>query len=65
MKSTGYLLIMVCLVLIAMEHLKVIDIFSVVGLIIGLYMVMFPDKAQALIDKLKSTNLPKPPESPK
>lgn len=53
---------MVCLVLIALEHLKLIDIISVVGLIVGLYMVMFPDKAQAFIDKLKATNTPKPPE---
>ncbi len=55
MRSYGILILAVCLVLLAMEHLHLIDIFGIVGLIIGLFMVMFPDKAQDFIDKMKST----------
>lgn len=55
MRSLGILILAVCLVLLAMEHLHLIDIFGIVGLIIGLFMVMFPDKAQDFIDKMKST----------
>lgn len=60
MRSLGLLIIMVCLVLLALEHLNLIDIFCVVGLIAGLYMVMFPDKAQSFIEKLKAADQDKP-----
>ncbi|MFH1213860.1 MAG: hypothetical protein V1681_07210 [Candidatus Neomarinimicrobiota bacterium] len=57
MKSLGVLIVAVSLVLLVLEHLKLIDVFGIVGLLTGLFAVMFPDKAEELVAKLKSGKL--------
>jgi len=54
MRSLGILILAVSLILIAMERLNLIITFGVVGLLIGLFMVMFPEKAEELVTKFKS-----------
>jgi len=54
MRSLGILILAASLILLALEHLKLIDIFGVVGLLVGLFVVMFPEKAEELVTKFKS-----------
>lgn len=57
MKGFGAILVAVSLVLLVLEHLKLIDVFGIVGLLIGLFAIMFPDKAEDLYTKIKSGKL--------
>jgi hypothetical protein len=57
MKGFGALITVISLVLLALEHLKLIDVFGIVGLLIGLFAIMFPEKAEELYTKLKTGKL--------
>jgi hypothetical protein len=57
MKGFGALIAVISLVLLALEHLKLIDVFGIVGLLIGLFAIMFPEKAEELYTKLKTGKL--------
>lgn len=57
MKGFGALIVTISMVLLVLEHLNLIDVFGIVGLLIGLFAIIFPDKAEELYTKIKSGKL--------
>ncbi|MCK9243874.1 MAG: hypothetical protein M0R34_03985 [Candidatus Marinimicrobia bacterium] len=57
MRGFGAILFACSLVLLVLEHLNLIDVLGVIGLLIGLFMIIFPDKADELFTKIKSGKL--------
>jgi len=57
MKGFGAVLVICSLLLLVLEHLKLIDVFGIIGLLIGLFMIFFPEKAEELYTKIKTGKL--------
>jgi hypothetical protein len=57
MKGFGAFIVVISLVVLVLEHLNLIDVFGIVGLLTGLFAIMFPEKAEELYNKLKTGKL--------
>ena len=57
MKGFGAVLVVISLILLVLEHLNLVDVVGIVGLLVGLFAIIFPDKAEELYTKLKSGKL--------
>ena len=57
MKGFGAVLVAISLILLVLEHLNLVDVIGIIGLLIGLFAIILPDKAEELYTKLKSGKL--------
>jgi len=57
MKGFGAVLVVISLILLVLEHLNLVDVVGIVGLLVGLFAIIFPDKAEEIYTKLKSGKL--------
>ncbi|HPC35999.1 MAG TPA: hypothetical protein P5268_09660 [Candidatus Marinimicrobia bacterium] len=54
MKGFGAVLVAISLILLVLEHLNLVDVIGIIGLLVGLFAIIFPDKAEDIYSKLKS-----------
>ena len=57
MKRFVAVLVAISLILLVLEHLNLVDVVGIVGLLVGLFAIIFPDKAEEIYTKLKSGKL--------